>query len=203
MKLKTMKKYFSFFCYIVMTIAAASFVSCGDDNDDGIEETKQEEQEPQTVKIYTVSYGINVLDVYDVTLKIYRNGKHQDVALSTSYSSKSYDSQNNREFYKYYCASVKGEEGVDSVVAVVATKSNLESIIASKDKNADCDLSSYSAIKEVNKVANGDYSGNCRVPNYSSTLWGDLIGKDENYEMYGEYTYELRRKDLVRRLSAN
>lgn len=197
-----MKKYFSFFCYIVMTIAAVSFVSCGDDKDDITEENKQEEQKPQKVKIYTMSYGINVLDVYDVTLKIYRNGKHQDVVLSTSNSSKDFDSDLNREFYKYYCASVNGEEGVDSVAAVVATKSNLESVIASKDQNADCDLSCYSAIKEVYKAANGDYSQNCRVPNYSAPMWGDLIGEDENYEMYGEHTCELMRKQLVLRFSA-
>lgn len=195
-----MKKFIYALMAVMAMLSSAALVSCGDDRDDDIE---QEEQKPQTVKIYTVSYGINVLDVYEVTLKIYHNDKHQDVVLSTSGSSKGYDSDNNREYYRYYCASVNGEEGVDSVVAVVAAKSNLESIIAGKDKDTYSDLSCYSMIKEVYKVANGDYSGNCSVPNYSLTKWGDLIAEDENYEKYGEYTYELRCKDLVKRFSAN
>lgn len=195
-----MKKYFSFFCYVAMAIAAVSFVSCGDD--DEIDEPKQEEQKPQMVNIYAASYGVNVLDIYDVTLKIYRNGKKQDVVLSTSNSSKAHDNDNNRDYYTYYCASVNGEEGVDSVAAVVTAKSNIEAVIASKNADSYCDLSCRTLIKEVNKAANGDYSNRCERPNFSRDLWGDLMAEDEVYEKYGKYQYELRRSNIEDRFSA-
>ncbi len=163
-----MKKFFSYFCYVAMAVAAVSFVSCGDD-DDEIDEPKKEE-EAQTVRVYTAAYSSEILDIYDISLGIYRNGKKQDVALSTANSVKSKGNE-----YHYYCASVNGEEGVDSVVAVVKSKANIESIVASKDPDTDCDLTCYANIKELKKVANGDYSDHCGTGGYSLIGWGELL----------------------------
>ena len=181
-----MKKYFSFFCYVAMAIAAVSFVSCGDD--DEIDDPKKDEPEQvQTVDVYTAAYAADVLEIYDVTLNIYRNGKKQTVALSAANSVKGYNDTYKHDEYYYYCASVNGEEGVDSVVAVVVNKPNIEGIIAGKDASSKSYMSSYAKIKNLYKAANGDYSGSCSLMSNSQIKWGELL---EVNELNGVLGYE-------------
>lgn len=183
-----------------MAIAAVSFVSCGDD-DDEIDDPKKEEEKPgqeaQTLRVYTAAYAGDLLDLYDITLNIYRNGNKQDVVLSTANSVKGYNEQYKKDEYYYYCASVNGVEGVDSVVAVVASKSNIEDIIASKDSDGECNQSCYAVIKDLKKAANGDYSDYCYSPVYSSNHWPSLLTDNK-----GVITYERVRAGVAKNLSA-
>lgn len=196
-----MKKFISFFCYFAMAIAAVSFVSCGDDDDDMNGPNNGQTPNSQKVQIYAAEIGKNALDVFDIKLNVYRNGKKQVVVLDkkmlTPYVRKETDFLDMSSMSIYCCTAVNGVEGVDSVIAEVAVKSNIEEIIASNDPNGGCTLSCSGEIVRVNKVANGDYVS-LITPSHSSTFkWKDLLA-----ELNGVVRCETYRADAQSLLTA-
>lgn len=196
-----MKKIYSFIAFAAMLCTSMCMLtSCGNDE---IEGPKKEEQgpepepepKPETVRVFCMEYGVNLNDIYDITLSLYRNGKKQDVVPSATNSVKLYSKILEADVYRYFCLSVNGEEGVDSVVAVVAAKPNIEEIIASKDESTDCDITCAAGIAELPKLADGDYSGEFEAHAYTRVPWNQLMeilagSKETVYEAFREHIEE-------------
>lgn len=175
-----MKKIFSFFCYIAIAIAAVTFVSCGKDDDDDII-TPIPEQEAK-IPVYVAALGDGALELFDIKISIYRNGKKREVVLDkntmTPIKPEKYENVNG-----YYCSSVNGEEGVDSVVAEVSIKPNVKDIIASKDPKSEGNFYASGLIKEVEKFASGNYSAYFD-PGNNSIRWENVTNVSNGLAFY-------------------
>lgn len=182
LKSETMKKFLSFFCYVAMAIAAVSFVSCGDD-DDNDDPKKEPTPEAQKVQIYAATIGDQALDLFNIKLNMYRNGQKQVVVLDKSMIAKT-ASTANTDFQSYYCSSVNGVEGIDSVVAEVELKPNVDEYIARQDPNGRCTWLCTGDLKVVNKAANGDYSSYCIQPSQTLTATWSMMLKDHKDTIY-------------------
>lgn len=208
-----MKKLYSFIAFAaILCTSMCMLTSCGDDEneieipkkedpkdeDSKKEDPEEEDPNSEMVRVFCVEYGVNLNDIYDVTLSIYRDGKKQDVLLSTTNSVKMYSKVLEADVYHYFCSSVNGVEGVDSVVAVVATKPNIEAIIASMDKSTDCDITCAAGIAKLPKVADGDYSGEYEAHASIRVPWDQLLVKGAGTE---ETLYELFREKTQKTLS--
>lgn len=189
-----MKKIFSFFCYIAIAIAAVTFVSCGNDEEDDIITPKPGTE--AKIPVYTVEIGDGALELLDIKLNIYRNGKKQEVALDKNKVTP-LESQ-NKYLNGYYCSSVNGEEGVDSVVAEVSLKSNVKDIFASKNLEEVSNFYVNGHLKEVNKVANGNYLAYCDVTQGQMSSWKVVSSESVSN---GEIYYERLCRTTKERLS--
>lgn len=189
-----MKKIFSFFCYIAIAIAAVTFVSCGNDEEDDIITPKPEQE--AKIPVYIVEIGDGALELLDIKLNIYRNGKKQEVVLDKNKVTP-LESQ-NKYLNGYYCSSVNGEEGVDSVVAEVSLKSNLKDILASKNPEEVSNFYVNGHLKEVNKVANGNYLAYCDVTQGQMSSWKVVSSESVSN---GEIYYERLCRTTKERLS--
>lgn len=187
-----MKKIFSYFCYAAMAMAAVSFVSCGDDDD--IDEPKKE-PEAQTVQIYTATLGEGTLDVIDVKLNMYRNGQKQVVTLDNNMMGRFKPTTTLQDFshtLTYYCASVNGVEGVDSVIAEANVKPNIEEIVASHAAGESFYWAGQGDILKVNKVADGDYSACCIVKREHKDSWKAVLEERNGKIHYENIVAEIQ-----------
>ena len=197
-----MKKIYSFIAFAaILCTSMCMMTSCGDDNEiEGPkeEDPKKEDPKPETVRVFCMEYGVNLNDIYDVTLSLYRNGKKQDVVPSATNSVKVYNKILEADVYHYFCTSVNGEEGVDSVVAVVTTKPNIEAIITGKDESTDCDITCAADIAELPKLADGDYSEEYEAHTFIRVPWDQLLEKGIGLE---KTICELFREHIEKTLS--
>ncbi len=179
-----MKKFFSYFCYVAMAVAAVSFVSCGDDDD--IDDPK--EPDTKEVQIYTAALGDQTLEVMDIKLNLYRNGQKQVVVLDNSMLGKYVPNVMTANFgntLTYYCASVNGVEGVDSVIAEATAKPNIKDIVASHDPEDSFTWAGRGSIMKVEKAADGDYSKFCGPKTEHHDFWNSVFA-DRNGKVHYE-----------------
>lgn len=155
------------------SIAMFSIVSCDKKDDNGNNGTNSNK-----VKVYLGVIDEESMNMYDIILKAY-NGANCEVVALTKESTKL-----NEQFSQKYAtnvrtisiAKVNGHADVDSVVAVVTPKSNIEEYIGSKDPTASYMMVASGNIIEAVPGDNGfaqiDMDADFHT---TSTRWGKML----------------------------
>lgn len=177
-----MKKITSLLAIAAVALTAVfSFASCSK-NDDNLEPA-----DTQTIPVYTVGIGDGALELLDIKLNIYRNGKKMEVILDKNKVTPiTAPNPVHKYLNGYCCSSVNGEEGVDSVVAKVSLKPNVKDIIASKDPKEVSNFYTVGRIYKVKKAADGNYLEHCDNTHSVMSTWEQTLSVGANDEIYYE-----------------
>lgn len=121
------KLFFNVLTWMVLLLAAPLVSSCGDDDDDAVE------QKVDRIFVYEANVPEDCLNLFDVKLVLYRGTKTKDVMLSASQGEPVSGRPGNLRHFLY--DGFDGMEGIDSVKSVCSAKADIKSMLEAMDPN--------------------------------------------------------------------